>query len=145
MRENIAAAARPFTPEGANQNGTSSELDLASWQVSASIEAVSLVLLYPEDEASLGLSQVHHTPCLQAYVTGPRRPSGWTLNCQTPSSALDAVSQHLGFGLLPFPLTGLLMLSGRQDVAHDLQTGPRWSLQALACVQVVDLLALPLC
>lgn len=64
MRENIAAAARPFTPEGANQSGTSSELDLASWQVSASIEAVSLVLLYTEDEASLGMSQVQHTPSM---------------------------------------------------------------------------------
>ncbi|KAK9835694.1 hypothetical protein WJX74_005996 [Apatococcus lobatus] len=56
LRRNISAAARPHSAEGTSTAVNPSELDLASWQVSASAEAVSLVLLYPE-EASLGISQ----------------------------------------------------------------------------------------
>ncbi|KAK9856817.1 hypothetical protein WJX84_008898, partial [Apatococcus fuscideae] len=52
LRRNISAAARPHSAEGTSTAVNPSELDLASWQVSASAEAVSLVLLYPE-EASL--------------------------------------------------------------------------------------------
>ena len=69
-QENVPAAARSFGAEGSSSASTSPELDPASWQVSASVEAISLVLLYPEDDAPLGLSQVQFDLSLTTLAAG---------------------------------------------------------------------------
>lgn len=67
-QESIPAAARPFSAEGSSPANKSPDLDPASWQVSASVEAISLVLLYPEDDALLGMSQVQSDLSLTALA-----------------------------------------------------------------------------